>query len=180
MSHPAAPVPQAPSATGTPPPPIEIRPFQPADAPAFFSLNEQWITRHFGMEERDHLNLGNPQQTILDPGGHILMAFAGPRAVGCCALIPEGSPHTGQPAQFELAKMAVAEDLRGQGIGRLILLATVALARTLGACRLTLGSNSRLANAVHLYQSIGFLHVPPERRPPFHYSRCDVYMELDL
>jgi len=171
MSHTAAAV-QPPNTA--PASPIEIRPFHPADAAAFFALNEQWISKYFGMEDRDHLNLGDPQRSILGPGGHILMAFAGPRPVGCCALIPE---HEGQ---FELAKMAVAEDLRGYGIGRRILLATVALARSLGARRLTLGSNRRLADAVHLYESIGFRHVPPERCPPFHYSRCDVYMEIDL
>lgn len=168
----------APHGTATSLPPIEIRPFEPSDAAAFFALNEQWISKHFGMEDRDHLNLGNPQRSILDPGGHILMAFAGPRPVGCCALIPEGLD--GSHGQFELAKMAVAEDLRGHGIGRRILVATVALARNLGARRLTLGSNTQLADAVHLYESIGFRHVPSERCPPFHYSRCNVYMEMDL
>ena len=152
----------------------EIRSFQPEDAAAFFALNEQWISRHFGMEERDYLNLGNPQESILDPGGHILMAFTGTRPVGCCALIPE------HPGEFELAKMAVAEDVRGQGLGRRILLATVALARTLGARRLTLGSSTKLPNAVHLYESIGFRHIPVDRRPPALYARADVFMEMDL
>ncbi|GAC1361009.1 MAG: hypothetical protein NVSMB3_09130 [Acidobacteriaceae bacterium] len=160
---------------------IQIRPFQPADAPAFFALNEQWISRHFGMEDRDHLNLGNPQQSILDPGGHILMAFAGDRPVGCCALIPEhaAGPQS-KPVLFELAKMAVAEDLRGQGIGRRVLVAAIHLARSIGARRLTLGSNSKLPAAVHLYESVGFTHIPPERRPPSLYARADVFMEMDL
>ena len=163
---------------------IEIRPFQPADAPAFFALNEQWISQNFGMEDRDHLNLGNPQDSILAPGGHILMAFAASRPVGCCALIPELHPTSptspSPPLQFELAKMAVTPDLRGHGLGRRILLATVSLARSLGARRLTLGSSSKLADAVHLYESIGFRHIPPDRRPPTLYSRADVFMEMDL
>ncbi len=159
-------------------PPITIRSFEPADASAFFSLNEQWISKYFGMEERDHLNLGNPQQSILDPGGHILMAFSGTRAVGCCALIPEDHGHGLR--EFELAKMAVAEDLRGHGIGRRILGEAVALARSLGARRLTLGSSSKLPDAVHLYESIGFRHIPPERRPPSLYARADISMEMDL
>ena len=171
------------SPTGTAPTPsseqphiaaIEIRPFQPADAAAFYALNEQWISRHFGMEDRDHLNLGDPQASILAPGGYILMAFAGPRAVGCCALILE------HPGEYELAKMAVAEDLRGQGLGRRILLATVALARSLGARRLTLGSSTKLRDAIHLYESIGFTHIPPARHPPSVYARADVFMEMDL
>lgn len=170
----AAAVDTSPNVSTSVPPQIEIRPFQPADVPAFFALNEQWISKHFGMEDRDHLNLGNPQASILDLGGHILMAFADDRPVGCCALIPE---HEGE---FELAKMAVAEDLRGYGIGRRILLSTIALARSLGARRLTLGSSTKLADAVHLYESVGFRHIPPNQRPPAVYARADVFMDLNL
>ena len=158
-----------------PPAELVLRAFTPADATAFFALNEAWISRHFGMEERDHLNLGNPQHSILDPGGEILMAYLGDRPVGCCALIPEDLDGV-----YELAKMAVAEDLRGQGIGRRLLLATIALARTLGAHRLTLGSSTKLPGAIHLYESIGFTHIPPERRPHSLYARANVFMELDL
>lgn len=161
-------------------PTIEIRPFRPADAPAFFALNEAWISRHFGMEDRDHLNLGDPQRTILDPGGEILMAFANDRPVGCCALIPEITSEEARNRVYELAKMAVVEDLRGQGIGRQILVAAITLARTLGARRLTLGSSTRLPAAVHLYESIGFRHIPLDRRPPTLYARADVFMEMDL
>ena len=160
----------------TPATAIDIRPFTPADAPAFFTLNEAWIAPLFGMEDRDQVTLGNPQQTILDPGGEILMAFLGDRPVACCALIPE----PGHDGVYELAKMSVAGDLRGHGIGRRLLLAAVALARTLGAHRLTLGSSTRLPNAVHLYESIGFRHIPEEQRPPILLARTDVFMEMDL
>jgi len=153
---------------------VDIRPFRTEDARVFFTLNEQWISKHFGMEERDHLNLGDPQASILNPGGRILMAFAEDRAVGCCALIPEGE------GEFELAKMAVAEELRGRGVGRSILLATTSLARSLGARRLTLGSSTKLPDAIHLYESIGFRHIPLERRPHSLYARADVFMEMDL
>ncbi len=159
---------------------ISIRPFEPADAPAFYSLNEQWISEHFGMEDRDELNLGNPRQSILDPGGRILMAVAGGRPIGCCALIPEPTADGSPATEYELAKMAVSPEFRGQGLGRQILLATVDLARSVGARRLILGSNSRLANAVHLYETIGFHHVPVERRPTTLYARCNVFMEMFL
>ena len=160
--------------------PFEIRPFQPGDAAAFSALNEAWISKHFGMEERDHINLGNPEGTILAVGGHILMAYDGSRPVGCCALIPEHHPDSPGATQFELAKMAVAEDIRGRGLGRRILLETIALARTLGARRLTLGSNRKLAEAVHLYESVGFHHLAPERRPATLYARANVFMEMNL
>jgi hypothetical protein len=45
---------------------------------------------------------------------------------------------------------------------------------------LFLGSNAKLENAVHLYESIGFRHVPPERIPPMPYTRANVFMEMAL
>ena len=50
----------------------------------------------------------------------------------------------------------------------------------MGARSLFLGSNSRLENAVHLYESIGFRHVPPESIPEMPYARANVFMELSL
>jgi putative acetyltransferase len=153
---------------------LELRPFQPGDAAAFRELNEDWIGKYFTLEEKDRLTLGDPDRNILQTGGHIFMAFLGGRPVGCCALISEG------PGVFELSKMAVAEELRGRGIGRQILNYTLAQARILGARRLVLGSNTRLANAVHLYEALGFRHIPPERLEPSPYARANVFMELDL
>jgi hypothetical protein len=43
-----------------------------------------------------------------------------------------------------------------------------------------LGSNTRLKNAVHLYESVGFRHVPPERVPAVPYTRANVFMEMQL
>ena len=58
--------------------------------------------------------------------------------------------------------------------------AAVAQARLIGIARLYLESNSRLANAVHLYESAGFRHLLPERIRKSDYSRSNVYMELFL
>jgi putative acetyltransferase len=153
---------------------VEIRAFRagsPEDAAAFRDLNVAWIERFFGMEEHDHEMLGDPEGYILRPGGRIVMAFVGERAMGCCALIPV------RPGVFEVAKMAVSEESRGRGIGRKVLEATVAEARAMGATILTLATNSKLGNAVHLYESIGFRHLPPAPSP---YTRANVFMEMAL
>ena len=81
---------------------------------------------------------------------------------------------------YELSKMAVAPAMRGLGIGRRLLEHTVAKARLLGAKSLFLGSSTKLKNAVHLYESIGFRHVDPATLPDMHYSRADVFMEMPL
>ena len=153
---------------------ISIRPFQPGDEEAFRSLNEQWITKYFSIEAQDLLVLGNPEHHILRPGGRILMAISGAKPIGCCALIYV------RPGVFEVAKMAVAEDYQGKGAGRKLLQHIIAEARAMGATLLDLGSNSKLTNAIHLYESVGFRHVPPERIVPMPYTRVDVFMELVL
>jgi putative acetyltransferase len=155
-------------------PKIEIRPLKKGeDATAFRTLNEEWITRYFTLEKMDRETLGDPQK-ILDKGGNIFMVYAGDQAVGCVALIPIGN------GVYELSKMAVSPELRGLGIGRRLLLHAIAESKRIGARSLFLGSNAKLANAVHLYESVGFRHVAPENIPPMPYTRANVFMELPL
>jgi putative acetyltransferase len=154
---------------------IDIRPLNAGeDATAFKTLNEEWITRYFTLEPKDRETLNDPESKILKKGGQIFMAYADGKAVGCVALIPNGE------GVFELSKMAVSPSMRGQGIGRRVLAHAVEQARLLGAKSLFLGSNAKLENAVHLYESIGFRHVPPERLPNMAYTRANVFMEMPL
>ncbi len=155
-------------------PDIHIRSFQPEDASAFRDLNLDWIEKYFAIEQQDRITLGDPIGHILQPGGHIFMVFSDNQPIGCCALIPI------RPGVFELAKMAVAEEYRGRGLGRKILEYTVTRAKDLGAESLFLGSNTRLADAIHIYESVGFRHLPPESVPPSPYVRANVFMELPL
>jgi putative acetyltransferase len=154
---------------------IEIRSLAPGDdATPFRTLNEEWITRYFTLEPKDRETLNDPVHSILLKGGHIFMAYAGAEAVGCVALIPM------RDGVYEISKMAVSPHLRGRGIGRRLLQHAIAQARSIGARSLFLGSNTRLKDAVHLYESVGFRHVKPETLPPTPYSRADVFMELSL
>jgi putative acetyltransferase len=144
------------------------------DMTAFRTLNEEWITRHFTLEAKDRETLGDPEKTILKKGGHVLMVYLGLEAVGCVALIPMGD------GVYELSKMAVAPQFRGLGIGRKLLQHAIAQGRKMGARSLFLGSSKKLEDAVHLYESVGFRHVPPENIPPMPYVRADVFMEMAL
>ena len=153
---------------------ITISPLQAGeDGTAFRTLNEEWITRYFTLEPKDIETLSNPQKIVAD-GGQIYFARMGKQAVGCVALLPLES------GVYELSKMAVSPSMRGRGIGRTLLEHTIAEARMLGAKKLFLGSNSVLANAVHLYESLGFRHIPRENMPWVAYARADVFMELDF
>jgi N-acetylglutamate synthase-like GNAT family acetyltransferase len=154
-------------------PEITIRPLKIGeDATPFRTLNEEWITRFFTLEAKDIATLGDPENMILAKGGQIYFAWADSEVVGCVALIPMSD------GVYELSKMAVAPKVRGLGIGRKLLEYTIAQARQRGAASLFLGSSSRLKNAVHLYESLGFKHVPPDSLPDMHYSRADVFMTM--
>ena len=83
-----------------------------ADAAAFRALNEEWIARHFVLEERDHRQLDNPVAAYIDTGGAILIAELDGRPIGCVALSPDGT------GAWELSKMAVVAELRGHRTGR--------------------------------------------------------------
>jgi putative acetyltransferase len=150
---------------------VQYRSFQPGDEASFLRLNEEWIMRYFVLEDKDREVLGDPVKYILSPGGRIIFATIEDEPVGCCALAPI------EPGVCEVAKMAVTESCRGRGIGRKILLAIIAQARQMGAHRLYLETNSNLPSATHLYASVGFQHVPPERLKPSLYARADVFME---
>jgi putative acetyltransferase len=149
-----------------------IRPLHDdSDAAAFRTLNEEWIARYFAIEAQDRRQLDDPIAAYIETGGEILIAERDSRAVGCVALMPDGN------GAYELSKMAIAPDLRGQGAGRTLLRAAIDHARGLGASSLFLGSSRKLANAVHLYEALGFEHVAPETLY-MPYARADVFMQL--
>ncbi|MBT0769005.1 GNAT family N-acetyltransferase [Kineosporia sp. J2-2] len=147
----------------------------PADADAFRTLNEEWISRLFTVQDADRLVLGDPFGRIVEPGGDVLVARDPHGAViGCVALLAH--PDT----VFELAKMAVAPAAQGRGLGRRLVAAAVGRARELGAARLFLGTNSKLTPAIHLYEAAGFVRIPRDRLPVAdYYARADTLMELE-
>jgi ribosomal protein S18 acetylase RimI-like enzyme len=153
---------------------LEIREFDSGDGIAFRRLNEEWIRRYFILEPKDIETLADPEGTILDSGGKIFLAVREGEVVGCCALLAM------RPGEFEVVKMAVTESCQRIGAGRRLLEKTIAEARACGATRLYLETNSRLQPAIHLYESLGFRHLPPERVRTSPYARANVFMELVL
>lgn len=152
---------------------ILYRTFRPGDEAAFRQLNEEWISKYFSLEPGDEEVLGDPRTHILAPGGQICIADDAGTVLGCCALLPIAA------GEFEVAKMTVSESARGRGIGRKLLGFAISVARQMGAQRLYLESNRKAEAAVHLYEQVGFRHLPgPEHASK--YARADVFMELRL
>ena len=152
---------------------LVLRTFQHGDEKPFKELSEAWISRDFALEPSDREVLNDPHGKILATGGEICLADQDGVVVGCCALIAIG------PGEFELAKMTVSQSARGHGIGRRLLAFAIDHARTLGARRLYLESNTRAAEAIHLYEEVGFRHMPAPEHPS-KYARADVFMEMFL
>lgn len=148
---------------------IQIVEYRPEYQLSFKRLNEEWITRWFKMEEADYKSLDRPQEYILDTGGHILVALCEGEPVGTCALIKMDED------TYELAKMSVSSQVRGKGIGFILGQTTIEKARSLGARRLYLESNTILEPAVRLYRKLGFQEIQGATSP---YERCDIQMEL--
>lgn len=152
-------------------PAARIVDYRPDHAAAWARLNEAWLAEGgFAVEAKDRRSIDDPEGVFLAPGGRILIAEAQGRAVGCCALIrlEDG---------FEVSKMTVTPSARGQGLARRLLEACEAAARVAGARRLYLETNSALKPAIALYESAGFVHLPPRPTP---YARADVFMEKAL
>lgn len=140
----------------------------------FIRLNKEWIETYFRLEESDLRTFANIDSYIIEGGGQIFLAIDdnSGEVVGCCALIFHPDKGT-----YELAKMAVSPKVQGQHIGHQLGTALLDYARKLGAKRLYLEGNTRLAASIHLYQNLGFKEVPLEGST---YDRCDIIMELNL
>lgn len=147
-----------------------ITDFEPRWRADFERLNVEWLERWFTVEPVDREILANPEAHILADGGQVLFAVdAAGRAFGTVALKHEGG------GVYELTKMAVAPEARGQGLGRALMVSALARFHALGGRELFLESSSKLATALALYESVGFEHRRAPR-PGSHYARADVYM----
>ena len=74
--------------------------------------------------------------------------------------------------------MAVSPSHQGRGLGERLGREVIEFARVEGASLVYLETNSALANAIRLYERLGFVHAV--RPIPSEYARADVYMELRL
>lgn len=148
---------------------VEIVPFDKRFRDDFSRLNVDWLERYFHVEEHDHHVLSNPEGEILSGGGAVFFARADDRTLGTCALMQT------TPGVYELTKMAVDPSAQGLGIGRKLIEHAIAAFQQLGGTELFLETNTKLAPAIRLYESVGFEHQPTVK-PDTHYSRANVYM----
>ena len=150
---------------------VEIINYEPQFQNAFRELNVEWISKYFKMEAADYKALDHPDEYILNKGGFIFVALLNGVAVGVCALIKMND------TVLELAKMAVSPQAQGKKIGFLLGNACIDKAKSVGASKLYLGSNTVLVPALNLYRKLGFQEIFDQSTP---YERCNIQMELNL
>jgi GNAT superfamily N-acetyltransferase len=139
--------------------------------PDFVRLNEIWITEHFSLEEADRALAANPAK-VIDNGGFIFSLTQDGKVVGVCALFKENAE------RYELARMAVAPNLRGEGCGRALMDHALKHALSVGAKSVYLLSNTVLEPAIALYKRFGFTPISTGQHPV--YARCNIVMERAL
>lgn len=150
---------------------ISIEPYRPEWQPYFEQFNKAWIEKHFVLEAIDRHVLSNPETAILQKGGKILFAVYRDQVIGTVALMNSDG------VTMELTKMAVEENHRGIGAGKLLCRAAIDLARDLGVKRLILFTQASLQPALTIYRKCGFKEVALE---PGKYLRADTQLELKL
>ena len=159
---------------------IRIVTYEPRYKDDFIRLNKQWIETYFRLEQSDLDTFAHIDDSIIGRGGQIFLAAdeadgeyqSAGHMVGCCALKPH--PETDC---HELAKMAVAPEAQGKGIGRKLGEALLDYAKSHGVKRIFLEGNTRLEASIALYHKLGFKEIPLKNNA---YERCDILMEIIL
>jgi len=152
---------------------VEIIDYKPQYQDVFRDLNKEWISTYFEMEDSDYKALDHPKEYILDKGGFIMVALYEDEPMGVCAMIKMNDAEY----DFELAKMAVSPKAQGKNIGFLLASAIIEKAKSKGAKKIYLESNTVLKPAINLYHKLGFQKVAGKPTP---YTRCNIQMELNL
>jgi N-acetylglutamate synthase-like GNAT family acetyltransferase len=150
---------------------LQIVDYKPEYQPYFEKFNNAWLEEYFTIEPLDKWVLENPEEAILKDGGKIWFAASGSTIIGTVAL------RYIQDGVYEMTKMAVDKTYRGGGAGKFLCQAAIDKSREMGMNKLILFSNRVLANAIHIYNKLGFVEIPVE---PGTYKRADIMMEINF
>ena len=151
---------------------LKIVPFNADYKSAFEHLNREWIEEYFVMEEEDLKTLQNPESYVMERGGEIFFAVLDGDVVGTAAMIQTSK------GVYELAKMAVAKNMQGLGIGKKLLKRCIDFSKEKEAIEIFLITNDSLKPALNLYLSCGF--VLNDQNDDNRYERGNTKMNLIL
>jgi len=135
----------------------------PADPTARWCLAQYFaeLSERFEQGFDPAISIPTDDDELRPPRGVFVVAYmdGAPVACGCVKPIT--------PAVGYLKRMWVARATRGLGLGRRMLGALEAEARTLGFTTLRLETNRTLVEAIRLYRSSGYSEVSPFNDEPY-------------
>ncbi len=138
--------------------------------PEFIRLNELWISHFFELEQSDKALAKHPEKIIND-GGYVISLTKSDQVIAVCALFNKSD------GIYELARMTVHPNFRGQGLAHQLMEACFDQLRKIKAQKVYLISNTQLKAAIQLYKQHGF--ITTHRGPHPDYQRADIVMERD-
>ncbi|SVA86318.1 uncharacterized protein METZ01_LOCUS139172 [marine metagenome] len=150
---------------------LRIVPFHKKYSSTFYHLNKIWIEESFLLEESDKFDLLDPEKSIINKGGEIFFVLIENKPIATAAMIPIKSD------TYELAKMTVDTQYRGNGIANKLMDKCILFAEEKEAKEIILITNDTLVIARNLYDKYGFKEVPLDSDK---YLRGNVKMTLNL
>jgi ribosomal protein S18 acetylase RimI-like enzyme len=152
--------------------PVTIVPYENRYARYFKELNRVWIEEYFSVEDIDREVMEHPEERVVAPGGMIFFALYLAEPVGTTAVVTHGS------GVYELSKLAVKEEMKRNGIGRMLIEEALQWVSAHSGHYVFLESNSILAPAIKLYEQAGFTHETLAAGS--HYCRTNLRMGMEL
>jgi ribosomal protein S18 acetylase RimI-like enzyme len=137
---------------------------------ALFTEYQRWLNVDLCFQDFERELAGLPG-AYGPPLGAIYLAAEDGAVAGCAALRPL------DPEVGEMKRLYVRPDFRGRGVGRLLAERVIAAARRRRFVRLRLDTLRFMDRAIGLYESLGFVDIPPYYHNPLEGSR---FLELDL
>lgn len=137
----------------------------------FYELNKLWIEESWLLEKSDKFDLLNPKESIIDKGGEIFFALIDGNVIGTVAMIRSSD------RIYELAKMTVDINYRGNGVANKLMDQCLNYAMNNNAQQIYLITNDTLVIARNLYDKYGFKEVKLDSDK---YLRGNVKMALNL
>ncbi len=158
---------------------IQFRPIEPQDNPAMAHVIRIVMTEYGAVGEGYSINdpeVDRMYETYTQKGSHFLVITKAGQVLGGGGIAPlEG----GDPSICELKKMYFLSEIRGQGLGRRLVLECLDAARSLGYQKCYLETVERMQRANILYQKLGFRRLDNALGCTGH-SSCDAWYVLNL
>ena len=101
-------------------------------------------------------------------------------AVGAERVVAGGAYRKLSDTVCELKRLYVTDEARGQGLGRKLSDALMAAAKADGYATMRLDTGDRLAEAISMYESMGFHHIAPYQEYPSRLAPHLVFLEKAL